>query len=308
MVNQWPTIMLRENEHPWVTYFKQQTLVKNNCINAVCTGMPGRGKSWGLIKLLQDVDPTFNIERIYFSAAKMLRWVKDGGLNEQKPTAFMLDEAGIDASNMRWWDEVNRALNAFFQTSRSSNYVFGMTVPFVTLISKGVRNLMNVRFYADGYKKGYTYFKRGFTLEYNDDMDKVYRKKLFVRRKGGGTFCQGLKLAAANKDLLKEYEIRKEAFKLSIYSDIERKLEIHERKEKEKIEETTSLLGPQQVYYDLRWSGKSREDIMQMQGITVRSAQSMEMRIRQRGKTLPNVKEDAPNIPIPPKMGGQSPL
>lgn len=284
---EWPTVHYKEGEHPWVSYFRQQTLRKNNCINAVCTGMPGKGKSWGLIKLLSDSDPTFNQDRIYFKASDMLRWVKDGGLNEQKPTAFMLDEAGIDASNMKWWDEVNRALNAFFQTSRSSNYIFGMTVPFVTLISKGVRNLMNVRFYADGYRENYTIFKRGFTLEYNDDMDKVYRKKLYVKRPGGGAFCQGLKLARADEKLLKKYEERKEEFKLKIYSDIEKKLEVHERREKDKLKDTSLLSVPQQNYYDLRWSGKSTKEVCEILGVSTRSGYIMEERIRKRGKNMP---------------------
>jgi len=302
-MTQWPTINFVEGEHPWVTYFKQQTLRKNNCINAVCTGMPGKGKSWGMIKLLSDVDPTFDIDRIYFKVSKMLRWIKDGGLKHQKPTAFMLDEAGIDASNMKWWDEVNRALNAFFQTSRSYNYVFGMTVPFVTLISKGVRNLMNVRFYADGYKEGHTIFKSGVTLEYNDDMDKIYRKKLYVRRKQGSAFCSGLKLPSADKKLLKAYEIRKEEFKLSIYSDIEKKLLAHEQKEREKISPAV-LLGPQQRYYDLRWSGMSRKKVMAFLGIALRTAQSMEKRIRERGKFMPEEAKMNEKIAKLPSMGG----
>ncbi len=297
---EWPTIKLRENEHPWVSYFKQQTLVKNNCINAACTGMPGKGKSWGLIYLLSQADPTFNVDRIFFKASKLLNWVGEGNLTKQKPTAFMLDEAGIDAANVRWWDEVNRGLNAFFQTSRSSNYIFGMTVPFITLISKGVRNLMNVRFYADGYRKDHTIFKRGFVLEYNDDMDKTYKKKLYVIRKGGGLFCQGLKLPKADVELLKEYEKRKESFKLQTYQSISEKLKIYEEKEKIKLSGSNGsvLLKRQQEYYDLRWGGKNRFEVCEILGIGERSAQELERRIRQRGKYMPEDQETRQKISL----------
>ena len=288
---EWPTVKLKDGENPWVSYFKQQTIRKNNCINAIATGMPGKGKSWGMIYLLSQTDPSFNIDRIFFRASKMLKWIREGNLTKNKPTSFMLDEAGIDASSARWWDEVNRGLNSFFQTSRSSNYCFGMTVPFVTLISKGVRNLMNVRFYADGYKDKYTIFKRAFTLEYNDDMNKTYRKRLWVRKKDGGAFCQGMKLPKADKKLLDEYEKRKEVFKLDTYGDIERKLEAYERKEKEKSMDTGVLLGPQQNYYDLRWAGKNRKETCDILGIVLRSGYEMEQRIRQRGKFFPEDKE-----------------
>ncbi len=306
---EWPTVKFKENENPWVSYFKQQTLRKNNCINAACTGMPGKGKSWGLIYLLSKADPTFNIDRIFFRASKLLNWVKDGNLTKQKPTAFMLDEAGIDAANTKWWDEVNRGLNAFFQTSRSSNYIFGMTVPFITLVSKGVRNLMNVRFYADGYRKDHTIFKRAFVLEYNDDMDKTYRKKLYVVKKGGGLFCQGLKLPKADEELLKEYEKRKEAFKINTYEDIAQKLKIYERKEKERSEykDIGVLLKRQQEYYDLRWGGKNRLEVCQILCIGERSAQELEKRIRERGKFMPEEAETRQKIAVgmnkPKEMG-----
>ena len=283
---EWPSVKLRDGENPWVSYFKQQTLRKNNCINAIATGMPGKGKSWGMIYLLSQADPTFDIDRVFFRASKMLKWVREGNLQKQKGTAFMLDEAGIDASNMRWWDEVNRALNSFFQTSRSSNYCFAMTVPFVTLISKGVRNLMTVRFYADGYRDSHTIFKRAFALEYNDDMDKTYRKKLWVIRKGGGSFCQGLKLPRADKKLLEEYEKRKEQFKLDTYGDIERKLEAYERKEKEKGLYRGGLPKRTQQWVDLRQT-KNKKDTCEIMGIKLRGGDDLEKRARSYGVIFP---------------------
>ena len=300
---EWPSVKLREGENPWVSYFKQQTLRKNNCINAITTGMPGKGKSWGLIYLLSQADPTFNVDRIFFRASKMLRWIREGGLRKHKGTAFMLDEAGIDASNMKWWDELNRGLNSFLQTSRSSNYIFGMTVPFITLISKGVRNLMNVRFYADGYRNDHTIFKRAFALEYNDDMDKTYRKKLWVMRKGGGAFCQGLRLPKADKELLKEYEKRKEEFKISTYEDVEEKLMRYERKEKEKGIEG-GLSHRQQEYYDLMWAGKDRLEICKILKIKEEAAQKLEQRIHLRGKFFPKDAEIQSKIAQARAKGG----
>lgn len=301
----YPTVMQKEGVNPWVSYMIQQATRQNKCINAISTGMPGAGKSWGLIYLLEQSDPTFNIDRVFFRASEMLRWIKDGGL-KKKGTAFMLDEAGIDASSMKWWDEVNRGLNAFFQTGRSYNYIFGMTVPFITLISKGVRNLMNVRLYANGNKNNRTIFRRVFTLEYNDDMDKVYKKKLWVRRKGGGAFCTGVKLPQASKELLDEYEKRKEEFKISTYDNIVKNLEMFERKKKEKESQTGVLTKGQQEHYDLRWSNKTTLEACGIRGVKIREGQRLEQMIRQRGKMFPEDMKIQSQIQKLPIMSGST--
>jgi len=288
----WPTVILKDNEHPWVTFFRQQAIRKNKCINSVMTGMPGTGKSWGLIYLLSQADPDFDIERIYFRAAKMMRWIKEGGLKPKKGIAFMFDEAGIDASNTQWWNEVNRGLNAFFQTSRSSNYIFGMTVPFLTLVSKGVRNLMNVRFYAGGYTDTHTIFNRAFTTEWNDEKDKTYKKRLFVRRKGiDNAFCSQVRLPQAERKLLKEYEKIKEEFKDELLEDIEDNLKAHEIKQQEKKLNGGVLLKRQQQYYDLRWAGQDKKQTCDILSITVSAGNDLQKRIRERGKYFPEDEE-----------------
>jgi len=40
-----PLVYYKEQQNPWVSYAKQQTLRKNNCINLICVGAPGSGKA-----------------------------------------------------------------------------------------------------------------------------------------------------------------------------------------------------------------------------------------------------------------------
>lgn len=233
----WPSVKYVEGENPWVTYFKRQTLHKNNCINSVVTGMPGLGKSWGLIYLLSKADPTFTSERIFFRASKMLKWIDEGNL---KPgVAFMFDEAGIDASSLSWWDEINKALNAFFQTGRSDNYIFGMTVPFMSNVSKGVRCLMNVRFQAEGWTNKNLTLLRGYHMEYNGDLDKIYRKRLLVNYEGGATYVEQIQLPKANGGIIDEYERMKKEFKSNLYKNIGIKVKKQEDKALGKPQELT---------------------------------------------------------------------
>lgn len=233
----WPSINLIEGEHPFVTYFKRQTWKKNNCINAVATGMPGSGKSWGMLYLLSEADPTFDIERVFFKGSKFIRYVDKGNLKRGK--AWMFDEIGIDASNKAWWNEINRALNSFYQTGRSDNYIGGVTVPFLSELSKGVRTYMNVRFEADGWSSDNYTNMRGYIIEYNGDLDKFYRKRLLVKTKEGSNYCNQIKLPKAAQQLINDYEKMKNEFKVDLYRELGDNLEKYEAKKAGKPLELT---------------------------------------------------------------------
>lgn len=270
----WPTIYKQDDENPWVTYFKRQVHYKNNCINAAVTGLPGMGKSWGLIYLLSHADENFSTERIFFRASKMLRWIDRDGL-KKKGCAFMFDEAGIDATNLNWWDEINKGLNAFFQTGRSGNYIFGMTVPFLSYISKGVRTLMNCKFNAEGWTQENLTKFRCHTLEYNGEVDKFYRKRLLVRDKTTSAYCNEIRLPKADIKLIKEYEKMKIEFKKNLYSGIAKKLERFE-------EATWTLTHYQKKWYEYRTDHTLDESIKEFK-IGMRSGYDLDERCKKKG-------------------------
>lgn len=270
----WPTIKYQEGVNPFVTYFKRQVHRKNNCINAVATGMPGNGKSWTMLYLLSHADPTFGPDRIFFRASKMLKWIESGGLKRGK--AFMFDEAGIDATNTNWWDEINKGLNAFFQTGRSSNYIFGMTVPFLSFISKGVRTLMNVKLNAEGWTNDNFTIVRPHILEYNGEIDKFYRKRLLVVKEGGSAYCSKMNLPKADEELIKKYEKMKDDFKKTLYSEVAAKLVKYEQA-------TWNLTHRQKEYYELRDSGNTMEEACREMGIETWAGYKLEKRIKDKG-------------------------
>jgi hypothetical protein len=277
----WPVVNYKDGENPWVTYFKKQVYVKNNCINAVATGMPGSGKSWSLLYLLSQADDTFSTDRIFFRASKMLRWIDKSGL--KKGRAFMFDEAGIDATNLNWWDEINKGLNAFFQTGRSDNYIFGMTVPFTSMISKGIRTLMNVHLMAEGWTTQNMTKVRPYVLEYNGEMDKFYKKRLFVRNGADSSYCNMIKLPKATQNIIDEYEKMKKEFKADLYNNVANKLE--------RFEDTTfSLSHKQKEYLDLKAEGYDMDEVCQLIGISERNGYYMEEQIRKKGYELPEDK------------------
>ena len=175
---------MKDEENVWVSYAKRQVTTKNNCINLICTGGPGSSKSWSILSYFCQIDPDFDLnEQCFFKAKELMRAFQHDKVVKGKP--FMFDESGIDASNQNWQDEINKGLKAFFQTARHRNYIFGMTVPFMSFVSKGVRCLMNCHWKAQSWTADNLSKIAPYVLEYNGDYDKFYWKRLLVRSSHG---------------------------------------------------------------------------------------------------------------------------
>lgn len=231
MIVTYPLVHLRPNENPWVTYVKQQIYRKNNCINLIVVGKPGSSKSWSLISFFLQINPDFSVEDdCFFHAKELINLFR--GDKVKKGCPIMYDESGIDTNSQRWQDEVNRGLNAFFQTSRHRNYIFGMTVPFQSFVSKGVRTLMNCKFKCNGWNSKNESLIRPLYLEWNDEMQKFYSKGLNVQTKEGNVWCDEIRLPKPPDKIIKVYEKIKKEFTTELYEEIGQKIEAGEREEK----------------------------------------------------------------------------
>lgn len=231
---EWPEVKQKEGELPWVTYAKDLIYKKNNCLNLAVVGGPGSGKSWGLLSFFHKLDPDFDVnEQVFFKAKELLRYFEQKKVVKGKPVAF--DEAGIDASNLKWQDEINIGLSAFFQTSRYLNYYFGMTVPYLSYVSKGVRKLMNCRFTARGWTRdGYTKMLPR-SMEFNDEMDKFYFKRLLKTKPNGlRCFTNKMLLPKPADNIVREYEKKKAEFTAGLYAKLRKRIEAKELKEEMK--------------------------------------------------------------------------
>lgn len=259
----WPTVKYVEGESPWVTFARKQVHRKNNCINMIATGMPGSGKSWALLSYFSLVDPDFDVDsQCFFKALDLIKEFKNDRVLKGKP--FMFDEAGIDANSLKWQNEINQGLNAFFQTARHRNYIFGMTVPFINFVSKGVRTLMNCHFIAEGWNSKNETKVKPRVLQYNGDMDKFYRKRLLIRLKGGVDFVNEIRLPKPRAKLVNQYEKKKKEFTTDLFGNIIEKIE--ENQEKRKKTSTLNLTFKQEQVLKKLKEGKRAIDIAREMG------------------------------------------
>jgi len=214
-----PCVDFKEGENVWVSYAKHRVFKDNNCINLVVTGTPGSGKSWGLLSYFCLINPDFELsENWFFRARDLLRVLKEDRFKSGKIWGY--DEAGIDANNLKYFDVVNQGLNALFQTARHHNYIFGLTLPFLSMLSKGVRTLMTSEFKAVGWNKRDLTVLYPKVLEYNGELDKFYKKRLIVRKDSELIYCDRILLPKPPKHIIVEYEKLKKEFTASLYNKV----------------------------------------------------------------------------------------
>ena len=226
----WPTVTQVEGELPWVTYGNKRVYKDNNCLNLLVLGGPGSGKSWGLLSYCCLLNPDFNIqEQCFFRAKQLIRTFQREAII--KGRAYMYDEAGYDAGNLKWQDEINKGLSIFFQTARYKNYILGMTFPYASFISKGVRKLMNAQFTAHEWTSDNLTKIKPLTLQWNDEMEKYYRKRLLVKSPNGIAYCNEIRLPRPPKKIRIEYEKLKKEFTQDLYKDIADKLDMEDQKQ-----------------------------------------------------------------------------
>jgi len=252
-----PVVHQKEGENVWVTYVKNQIKKKNNCLNSVWVGPPGSGKSYGLLSFLCLFEPDLELEgNWFFDAQSFIKAIKE---DYKRGKVWGFDEAGIDFHNLDYHNELNRGLNAFLQTSRHRNYIFGFTVTYMSFLSKGVRKLMNTKMTAKMWNKNNQTIIEPRKLEFNDEKDKFYKKRLIVKKADGlWYFCNRILLPKPKKQLLIEYEKRKKEFTDNLYDQIEKNLESLRDKQQKKNGGTINSLRLE--YLELL-SDNSYEDI-----------------------------------------------
>jgi hypothetical protein len=245
----WEVIKKIPKENPWVTYMKAKVFQKNNCINGIAVGAPGSGKSWAVLSMMSQIKPKFKIEgNWFFKASDFMRAITEYyRRNDYEPgKIWVLDEAGVDLNNMNFYDEINKGLNLFFQTARHRNYIFVATVPFISFISAGVRKLMTATFRAEGWKNNKTIIIPR-VLQYNDEFDKFYKRRLIVETPNGSMPCNKVLVRRPPIHLVREYERLKNEFTGDLFELTSQKIEAYQDKQLAKFFKSDPTPGERKV-------------------------------------------------------------
>ena len=295
-----PIVHLREGQNPWATYMHQQINTKHNCIYGLIHGKVGSGKSYSMLSLIEQYDPDINLsESFYFSAGKMMKDIDSYYNASAKPKigkVWMLDEAGISVASHKHFDAVNKGLNAFMQVARHRSPILLCTVPNFNFVSKGVRTMMNVVGETVGWcPKTNTSSISLRILDYNGDLDKYYKKRIYVYEKDKGlTPCNQTTLPKPSKGLLIEYEKLKKEFTSELFGNITKEIENYEAKQEEKAfgkEPTPKQLA----IHNLIKRGKNVETIATLKGIGTAAIYAQMRLLTKKGFKYKPVRDDKIN-------------
>jgi len=296
-----PIVHYKEGVNPWVSYFHQQIETKSNCIYGIFHGKVGSGKSYAMLSLAEQYNPDVDLnESFYFSAGKMMKDI-DKFYNHnlgkiKRGKEWYLDEAGISVAAHKHYDAVNKGLNAFMQTARAFNPVFLVTVPNFNFVSKGVRTMMNVVGETIGWS-GETNLSNVSmrVLDYNADMDKYYKKRLFVVKNGEGVIpCNQSTFPKPSKRILKEYEQLKREFMGDLFKNIAREIQSYEDKEQEKSYGNEPTPKQKEIL-ELLAQGRIVPDIATFKGIDPDTVRASMRLLKKKGYKFDGIRDEKTN-------------
>lgn len=147
----------------------------------ICTGLPGTGKSYCAIRLLEVIDDNFSVNNIVvgdcMGFVNLLRKAIDGKF--PNGSAILFDEAGLGLAARDWSRKQNKLMATCFQLIRKQGLLITFTVPNWSQIDINNRRLANYWMSAIGLNRKLkrSYFKL-WKLRYDEYIGKIYRYNL----------------------------------------------------------------------------------------------------------------------------------
>jgi len=120
----------------------------NENFMGVIIGMPGKGKTWAAARLAEQLDPTFNINRVCVSYKEFLEvmreladeWKRTGDVSGK---VVLFDEFQQSSAARKWQSNVNMAINDVLHTFRFMNLIVIFTTPHLSFIDVNARAVMH---------------------------------------------------------------------------------------------------------------------------------------------------------------------
>lgn len=180
-------------------------------------GMPGSGKSIGLIRLLSllDVDketlqPSFNPQKqVVFTCKEFLDTVNDTNPEEHPGLGILFDEIEIEAHS-RSWDSISRQIELAVSTMRFKKNILAASLPSELQLNKRVRALRNARVVFDGIDF-YTKKSRAryYNLDYTQTADTHSGKYKNIEAKAYSVRYHTKDVEQSIKKVIKKIYLRK---------------------------------------------------------------------------------------------------
>ncbi len=244
------------------------TQVENECFLALFVGMPGRGKTFAATRLAEQLDPTFDIDRLCVTYQEFLRQLEilaNAWKNHEDVAGrvVIFDEFQRSASARKWMTSVNMAITDVLHTFRYLNLIVIFTTPHLSFIDVNARAVMhmNVTMKEKRPEMGLSRGELSFSEIKNspsDPSDKLYHYAPRVFTPNGAVRVGSVWFEKPSARMQRLVNAKVNAFKHSVLTDSIEKTDRQEREateqEKTKAQKTRELANEVYVnkarYYD----------------------------------------------------------
>ncbi len=256
--------LMKRKPKNFIAHITRKRIRQNKNLILAILGDTGSGKSYAAVSLAEEIDPTFNADRIVFSVRDFMALLNSGKL--KKGNVIILDEAGTSAAmgSREWYSITNKVMNYVLQTFRKDNIIVIFTTPDNTFLDKQVRSLLHMILVTEkiDFKKEMCYVKI-FCIQNNPLYKEPYKKKPRIKIPGQPIFkLNYFGIKKPSKELTKQYEVKKNLFLKQYNRQIYAQLEEFEGKTSNKEP------GEKVVYKLTELEDKARDYLRQGHNIT----------------------------------------
>jgi len=279
-------VLPKNQEKYWITYIKRRIQKKKNFLGFL-SGPTGSGKSYSSLRIGEELDPDFSIDRVVFSGKELMTLINTGNL--KSGSCIVFEECGVEMSNRNWASIVNKMLNYLMQTFRHRRLILIFNSPYMDFLDSATRKLLHAEFVTIGidYHKKEVKLKPQ-TIQYNSRLKKFYYKRLKVIKPEGKVPVSVWRVGMPSKELLVAYENKKRSYTDKLNKKIFDELEAFENKGKEKKQ----LTEIQQETVDMLKKGLSVKEIASRRGRAERVILESVKLARKKGYLIEKVFED----------------
>lgn len=266
------------NKGLWLSYIRQR--IRNNK-NFLCfiSGATGSGKSWSSLRVAEELDAQFNIDRVVFSGRELMALINSGEL--RKGSVIVFEEAGIEMSNRNWQSTTNKMLNYLLQTFRHKNFILIFNSPYMDFVDASTRKLFHAEMSTAGIdKEAETVTLKPLCIQYNGKLRKFYYKRLRVKSERGLVPVSKWVVGKPSPTLIEQYEEKKTRFTDELNEEIQTELnKIHNKTQR-------PLTHKQHEVLELLEQGHNQPTIASMLNVHVRTVQQRVSAIKKKGVTI----------------------
>jgi hypothetical protein len=206
----------KKKKAAWIRYIHRRISLNKNFLG-MCSGKTGSGKSYSILRICEELNDDFSVDRVVFRAKDLMKIVNDPKYKDRKGVAILWDEAGIDLNNKNWQSRINKVLNYLIQTFRHRNFILFFTSPHSDFIDSATRKMFHAQFETlsiDKNKK--VVILKPLQIDYNAEMKKYYRKYLIAKE---GKIMRW-EIPMPSDSLIEAYEKKKNEFTALLNKDI----------------------------------------------------------------------------------------